>query len=294
MWQCYDKIETPKILSAFLIERLPKEEITKLSFVCPKCKEQLSFINKYAKSNTTVRSHFAHKSNSNCNWLPEGESEKHYNLKFSLLDELTNDSIKIQIGNLIFDTKTNDYNIIFADKEIKEIVERRADIILRLKNPNALFGLGIAIEVMVSEQIDSIKSKARDYALRGYSLATTQDGITIEVHQVYPKVLSEIFKDNMERFKQQEEIIKQIDSSFLVRAIKNKWDCTTCSRASKSTKHDGFIACFKDYDYKTKTGHVEQKADIVPCSKYYPSSKPPIRLTDFEDIQVKCKRGDEE
>lgn len=294
MWQCYDKIETPKILSAFLIERFPEEQIKQMTFVCPKCKENLNFISKFVKQKGIVRSHFAHKSNSECNWIPEGESEKHYNLKFKLLDQLTNDSVKIKIGNLIFETKTNDYNIEFNETEIKAIVERRADILLKLKNPNPLFGLGIAIEVMVTENYDSIKQKSKDYATKGYSVATTTDGELIEVLQTYPQIVLDLFKYNFEKLKQQEELIKQIDSSFLMRANKHGWDCTTCAKAKKSMRVDGFIVCFKEYDYQTKSGHIIEKADIVPCDKYYPSKKPPIELAEREDLEVECTRGDNE
>jgi len=294
MWQCYDKLETPKIQSAFLIKRLPKEEIRKLidngKFICPKCKEQLTFVQEFVKEKGIVRSHFSHKQASNCkDWIPEGESEKHYNLKFSLLDQLTNDTIKIKIGNLIFDSETNDHNIIFADTEIKAIVERRADILLQLKTPNALFGLGIAIEIMVSEEYNSIYAKSKDYASKGYSVAITTDGESIEVIQVYPKIILELFEYNFNKLKQQEELIKSIDSSFLVRANKYGWDCTTCAKAKKDNAVEGFIVCFKDYDYTNRTGEVIKKADIVPCPKYYPSNKPKILLAE-PDLEVECNR----
>ncbi len=293
MWQCFDKTENPKILSAFLIERYPTEEKEKLSFICPKCKEPLSFISKYSKQKGIVRSHFAHKSNSECNWIPEGESEKHYNLKFNLLDQLTNETIKIKVGNLVFETSTKDYNIDFAETELKAITERRADILLKLKNPNPIFGLGIAIEIRVTENEESIKQKSKDYAVKGYSVATTKEGETIEILQTYPQIVLEIFKYNFERLKQQEEIIRQIDSSFLMRANKHGWDCTTCAKARKSNKHDGFIVCFKNWNNTTRTGNIEEKADIVPCEKYYPSKREPILLAEPE-LEVECTRGDEQ
>jgi hypothetical protein len=146
---------------------------------------------------------------------------------------------------------------------------------------------------MVSENSDSIKRKSYDYAKKGYSIATTQDGKTIEVFQTYPQIILDLIKQSSEVLKNQEQIIKSIDSSFLVRANKHGWDCTTCTRAMKSKKHDGFIVCFKDWNNKNRTGNILEKADIVPCERYYPSNKPPILLAEPE-LEVECNSGDEQ
>jgi len=290
MWECYN--EKQELQRAFLIKKLPKEIIQTIVFTCPKCEEPLIF---KAQNSIKQRSHFAHKKDTTCKgYFPEGESEQHYNLKMQLLDTITNDTLTFKIGNLFFETRTNEFEIDLVDIETKAIKTRIGDIILKLKTPNQVLGLGIIIEVMISETEESITEKIKDYSLAGYSVCKTTNGLDLEITETFPELNVILFEEYKKEIELYSEKIKLLNSDFYIKANKNGWACTNCDHAGVDNRDGRILICWK---HKEETVHgkmmPEKKTNFTLCEDYVLRSKLKEEIILEEPIpHYKCPRGE--
>lgn len=294
MFECYD--ENKIIVKAYLIKELPKEIIENKKFTCPCCEEDISFIKEYYKPKGLWRAHFSHKRNNNCSgYTPEGESKEHYIKKMEILDDLHNKEIEIQTHGLKW--KFNKELVDYIAEEKYEINGRRADIIVRLKKPNVILGNGIAIEIMISEKEESINLKRKDYALQLYSVATLNENGEIEIQLTYPEVLTKVFKETMNTYKEEinlyENKFKFLRQDFINKAIKHNLNCLNCAKATINKYNPTEITCWLNYNEKTKKGY-NNKADFTPCGDYSKSNKPDIVVEDYEQNVCSHMKGDEE
>jgi hypothetical protein len=285
----FEAFENKKLSRAYLLKELPKEILEQKKFECPCCEKEMIFINEYIKQKGIWRAHFAHTKNSACEgYTPEGESREHYSIKMILLEDLHNKKpVKIIVNGLTWAFSYED--ILYIKEEKFEINNRRADIIIILKQPNFILGNGIAIEVMVSEKQSSIDSKAIDYAQELLSVAQTKDGEQIEIIKTYPKVLKDFLEKTFTQYKNEinyyEERIKLIRTPFIEKALKNNWTCLNCDQASQS-KTKGFICCWKEKN-KGLTKHPTERADFAPCNEYKElrQGRLPLIDSDFEEVK---------
>jgi len=72
--------------------------------------------------------------------------------------------------NLDIKNKTTEHILeqSYIEKEIG--INRRADLLFELEEPNLTFGRGLVFEIVNSEDMSSIKEKSKDWARAGYSL----------------------------------------------------------------------------------------------------------------------------
>jgi hypothetical protein len=285
----FDAFENKKIVRAYLLKEYPQEILALKKFECPCCEKEMIFINEHIKQKGIWRAHFAHVKDSACEgYTPEGESREHYAMKMILLEDLHNKkSIKIIVNNLTWVIAYEE--ILYIKEEKFEIENRRADIIIVLKNPNFILGNGLAIEIMVSEKQNSINAKAIDYALDLLSVAQTTDGENITILRTYPKVLKEFLEKTFTQYKNEinyyEERIKLIRTPFIEKALKNNWNCLNCDQASQS-KVKGFICCWKEKN-KGLSKHPIERADFAPCNEYKTlrQGRTPLIDSDIEEVK---------
>lgn len=290
MWEVWTDLENPLIVKSYILKNLPEIETSK-KYYCPCCKEEISFIKEHNKEKGLWRAHFAHHPNSKCEgYIPKGESPEHYEIKMRTLDLLTNKQIGIIIGNgkLQYFLQTEHFDII--SEETPCINERRPDILLKLKSPDAIFGNGIVIEIMVSEAKKSVIEKYLDYSKKGYSLAWTNDGEYLTMQYTYPEVLIQLLNLKKEEFTSFVENLKILHKDFFKKAQANNWSCLNCAYSEKSKKYKGFIVCWKKYNKQIKNKiDILEKADFTPCEFYKPTYRTPIEEEEPE-ANFTCKR----
>jgi hypothetical protein len=303
MFECYNKEKI--IQKAYEIKNLPKEEINKLEFSCPECKDKLNFIQEFPRriygKIAITSSHFKHKTQTNCEGyypLKHGESKEHYNTKMELLERLHSKKPIFKIGNLLFEMDLNDFEIDWKEtkEEIKAIENRQADILLKLKTPNAMLGNGIAIEIKKSESQQSIENKKLDYCQKGYSLCQTTNGYELEIKETFPETILTLFELQKEQIEYFEEKIKLFEKDFRLKAQKNNWNCTNCEHAAVDDLDTRILDCWKptrDTPASIRTGKKQpiKRSNFTPCEDYCQRSKLKKDINLVEDSpRVKCDR----
>lgn len=289
MWEAWDNIVTPTIVRSYILKNLPTDE-TRKPFFCPSCKEPISFIKEHIKEKGIWRAHFAHHPDSKCEgYVPKGESPEHYEIKMKTLDMISNKTIPIKIGLLSYFLELDKFNII--ENETPCIDERRADILLKLKNcRDPIFGTGIVIEIPITETIESIQEKRLDYSKKGYSVATTKDGENITIENTYPEILIRLLDEKKQDVIDFISDQKLLHRDFFKKAGTNNWSCLNCIHALKSNKNKGFISCFRNYKKDIKNYRdIVEKADFTPCEYYKPTNKLPIEEESVE-ANFTCKK----
>ena len=286
MWECWNNENEKVIQRAFLIKKLSKEESDKLPFICPKCLEPLSFRIEHYRlfGKSKVRAHFMHKSDSQCyGYIPEGESEEHYNEKMKLLDLLNEEEYSLKIDGLTFDIKTNSGFIQFKDKEVS-LNNRRADVLLTFKSPNSILGLGIAFEIMISEKEESIEQKIKYWTAYGYTVAFGKNVEEIETSPYLEKAHDSI---NQLKKELQESIEKTrfFGNQFIIKAASQGLYCNNCYKAWQCKKHSGCIVCYNE----NSPNHLLHRQDSTPCELWQKRIKPDIPF-ESSILDVKCKK----
>jgi ribosomal protein S27AE len=301
MFECYNKEKI--IQRAYEIKKIPKEDIKKMDFFCPKCNEPLNFIEEYTRliygKTPVTQSHFKHKLQTNCEGyypLKQGESLEHYKTKMELKERLQDKTPIFKIGNLLFSLELNDFEIDWLESKEEEraIPNRQADVLLKLKEPNALFGNGIAIEIQKSESQESIDNKKIDYALKGFSLCQTRNGYELEIKQTYPEILLSLFELQKDQIKRFEEKIKIFERDFRIKAHTNNWECTNCDYAAVDNADPRILICWKHKQPNPKGGNdlPTKRSNFTPCDDYVQRAvwKPKIELSE-EQPKIDCDRG---
>lgn len=149
-----------KVWDAFL---KPNDE----KWICCKLhKNPVTPIKKYEKKNgTVVTSHFRSLTDHFC----PGESDEHWNLKVQIAEAIKNKQLLFSFR------KENIQYKVPKDISLEEYLEvrknnRQADVLFMSDYHDSLLGFGLVVEIKVSEQVESLESKAIDWIRNRYSI----------------------------------------------------------------------------------------------------------------------------
>lgn len=162
-------IEGNKYILAGQAQAILNESWKKQTYECPECKEKLTPVKDCLKTNQEgeeyyVVTHFSHKPESTCK-LALNESDEHKTKKALILSALFNGKIKLNVNATTITLNVNE----IKGME-KSVLDNQADILIQFNQFNALLGLGIAIEIMETESIESIEEKKIKYTNKGYTI----------------------------------------------------------------------------------------------------------------------------
>lgn len=236
----------------------PKE----FTWVCEKCDEEVSIKKEHIRlredsdKEIWVCSHFSHKPGSSCEMV--SESESHYNKKDLLASQLYSDEIPLKIGNTTLLINYNDIKGVEVTRG-----RRRADILIEFKESNSVFGSGIVIEVMESEEMDSIWNKFTSWFEKGYSFTyfkksefsgnRLESGV-IEVKYPFAKASGKYSEKIYEEIKSKVNRLEGIKSMTLLSSkYENEYTCNNCKHSSVDKNKNGeikssMVCCWKKYN----------------------------------------------
>jgi len=228
---------------------------------------------KHIRKGDYVTAHFKQHSLNELKCNNTNESDRHFNTKMHILSLVYEKDLKFKIGELIL--QYTEENIEGTEKLRKN---RRADILLEFEKFNPILGKGLAIEIITTENEQSIRNKTKDWLINGYSIAwlytnyfkdykLTTD--TIEIQYPYLNgIYSEFEKLNEKitsRFRELEKWGIEIDNQMqvtvnnlkaqltydkekIVEEITNKTrtSCRSCKNSSPDKESD-LLCCWKNY-----------------------------------------------
>lgn len=200
------------------------------TYRCFECDEILTPVNEGTRNEKDyIRPHFNHSKDSTCK-LKENESDEHKEAKYDLLDHLLYKNIKLNYYGALYEIKQDEVKGVEITRG-----DNRADILVEFKEPNLLFGQGIAFEVAFTEKFDSISEKMDEWNSKGYMVirigASMKHDYINKGIQIKSNYLESLFKNSSKQLKLLNDAITEI-RSFNIPAHQKMEISTTCNNCS--------------------------------------------------------------
>lgn len=282
--------------SAEIIRNWSKEQIDKFTFWdCSGIKSLItdkkvvSFIREHERIRNlevySVRDHFRLKAEEKLSY--NKKDDRHTTAQHILAGLIfQGEPIKINYRNIPF--RLNDIDLNIKNKTSDHILEqcyiekelginRRADLLFELNEPNLTFGKGIVFEIMNNEDYSSIKEKSKDWAKAGYSLvAIPISNFNFEDYSLKKEnylIMYRLFDDIniyleiLQKIKQNEPLIDNFNKN--VREMENKMFLWRTGRHNYKLVKDEkvnsiYLFCF-DFEVMNLR---ERKKYIFKCYDY--------------------------
>jgi len=178
---CYNSVEIKRNWSHEQIKKFHFWDCSGIKTLITE-KKEVSYISSQERVRNLevyfVRAHFRLKSGERINY--KKKDDKHTTAQHILAGLiLQEEPIKINYRDIPF--RLNELNLLIKNRTSEHIIEksyiekelginRTADLLFELEEPNLTFGKGIVFEIINTEDMSSIKEKSKDWVKAGYSL----------------------------------------------------------------------------------------------------------------------------